>query len=605
MSSNVSRDTRPEVVSFILTHHVNLVSLALSRDLAHVLGTHNHQGHCKSPNFFFFMDSHVRLAPDPGTTASTTMSQELYDKIVNNQVVLTHGYVHGHIHKHQDHTHIHGHIHNHDHDHHHSPKQLDLSCMEFNEIDLCDDILCDELDDCYFHSCDDSHEECSEQKCCAPVLESQLYLEPMGHTNNLCDLQLNKKPIFEDLIDNVHRSVDEPPRKRIKSEKVELHFPHPCHPSLAAPTQDPHAGSLHHHMHQLCFHTRIPNASDPEKPLSDYDFYIQFDNFSKYLELQSLPMLKELFQDTFPCKWDNCYRRVTDDTLMKHLLSDHITPEFSKHGLYQCEWNECNFINDDFDLLISHLNCHKGKHSIEGVATPALTPISMSKSLDSSPHDFPDLQPTKKEGLNITSMKIKPIPHREAPPIDPEFRCNWQIGTEPDGKPIACGKAHADAGALHNHLIDHHIGLGKSIYHCNWVGCERNHGKSFSQKQKLLRHIHIHTNHKPCRCTICGAAFAVELMLKQHHRIHLGEKPYECPTCGKRFSTSSSLSIHNRVHTGEKPLVCKWPNCGKRFSESSNLTKHMKLHTKLFKCEVCGEHFDKKPALTKHQRVHA
>lgn len=202
------------------------------------------------------------------------------------------------------------------------------------------------------------------------------------------------------------------------------------------------------------------------------------------------------------------------------------------------------------------------------------------------------------QDLHITAMTISPKVQ------DTSFTCRWQIGTSESGEPIMCNRTHASEGELQHHLQDEHIGLGKSEYRCCWVGCARNGGKVFVQRQKLLRHIHVHTHYKPCVCKVCGARFAVAAMLKQHARTHSGEKPFACTVCGKRFTTSLSLSIHHRVHSGERPLECKWPGCGKRFSESSNLAKHMRVHTKTFGCDICGEVFDKKTAYTKHRRTH-
>lgn len=716
-------------------------------------------------------------------SAMAELIGQKHEKSATDQI-LTHGYVHGHIHKHKDHTHIHGHIHNHDHHDHHNDESKELSdeqCHHFDEMNICKDIFCDELDDCYFFNCDDTnkdpvlvdinestcidctetcnlkdegedkehaerlehdkddccydpnclnysyccdHDICNDPSClqstdhkiidsnasnqydcCFPNNNEMLQdnhsfdFHNTHHQNNLCDFQLNKKPIFENLIENVYKNVDhindaEISRKRkldaIHNEKhmknFELHFPHPCHPIPPDATSEQIADeaiissandseiqpSSHHHLHQSCFHTKIPDVGNTtaDKMQSDFDFYITFNNFNKFLEQQnkkqkhnkaqsdsltflgnsnpimtqpsisSNPFVPELLSQeksspTFSCQWDNCFRKVTDSTLMLHLITDHIDQEYDlksngeKNQFYQCEWNECNFMNDDLNTLIDHLNCHRGKHDIDNsqfdtttaptlVAgrSPALTPNSISKSSITSPNynvDDPSLFKVKEEEkpdpqLNITSMKISPKAKSCklscCHPLDSEFTCKWQIGVDTDGKPISCNKKHASSGDLQHHLINDHIGLGKSIYHCAWIGCERNNGKCFTQRQKLLRHIHIHTLYKPCKCEICGACFAVDSMLQQHLRIHSGEKPFSCSICGKKFATSSSLSIHNRVHTGEKPLVCKWPNCGKRFSESSNLTKHMKIHFKSFKCEVCGKEFDKKPQLTRHMRAH-
>ncbi|KAK6463639.1 putative zinc finger protein [Scheffersomyces coipomensis] len=742
------------------------------------------------------------------------------DLLTNANLGLkTHGYVHGHIHRHKDHTHIHGHIHNHDHDHHFADvdnnnsitgitevsdknitninsdnAQLTTafhdSCKDYDNIDLCNDIFCDELDDCFFSTCEDSVKtdtskcvECENSTCCndseisssdceevccedencqdilspcpvattttsTPTASTSTNKTPAvdccgnpnclsysicnhsnqannnntypintttndvfdsyncclpqqqnhpHHQNNLCELQLSKKPLFEDLINNVHKNLTEYSEPNLKKRKpntstnnkqFEVHFPHECHSHPETITNSKvKYESDHHHFHQSCFHTTIPNVdtfnstntnntndingnavNDPDQLLSDFDFYIQFNNFNQLLNSKqpstststveevithdsNTPSLSQLLNsnttttnnnsDQFPlesssysCKWDNCFKKVNDDTLLKHIMGQHISTEYGLNDAdknpnyetinpnFHCEWNDCTYANTDLNSLLSHLVTHKNEQDNSGfngynshvptLQSQILTPNSVDKSVDSSPRS-PEMKIKTEEyekisanELQITSMKILPKRrnHSSDSAVDPTHTCKWQIGVDSNGIPIPCNKCHDSEGDLQDHLINVHIGSGKSIYTCNWIDCERHNGKIFTQRQKLLRHIHIHTNHKPCECKVCGACFAVETMLKQHLRTHSGEKPFTCSICNKKFATSSSLSIHNRVHTGEKPLICKWPGCNKRFSESSNLTKHMKIHLKSFKCDICGEEFDKKPDFTKHYKSH-
>ena len=717
-----------------------------------------------------FKDNTPTMNMNPET--SNTEYPSIQDKSDSTKVI-THGFVHGHIHKHKDHTHIHGHIHNHDHDHHRkkegseidpSPLESDV-CKEFDEVSFCKDIFCDDLDDCFFLSCDDNKEkdehvhECDHehnhdildpqdlsdshtpQSDTRPqTLDSQQQADKLAinnlngftssslHHNNLCDIQLSKKPIFENLINNVHKNVskitlpsqkleDAYDPKRRKLNDFELHFPHECHQEESV-QQTPQIDD-HHHFHQSCFHTTIPNSTTPdplaesEKIMSDFDFYIQFNNFNQFLnsinqknpqnetlETQNFEYLNNnllpasniesniptsnstniptdiptnlptsLLQSSsnnssttpstsspvYSCRWDNCFRKVNDGTLMQHLINQHIDQEYHlnlttpsinpKKMSYQCEWSDCNYMDNNLDSLIDHLSVHKeelSKRQLMKNQAYTITPISTDKSVNSSPDmsssylnsetkpfnslksESPmDISPTKHEmkthikseqtneeilncdsdllqNYNITSMKI--MPKKKSCSLfkehDANFTCKW--GVTKDGEFGPCNKTHSCEGELQEHLVKDHVGSGKSSYECGWIDCERFHGKKFVQRQKLLRHIHIHTNYRPCKCDICGARFAVDSMLKQHLRIHSGEKPFLCGICGKRFATSSSLSIHNRVHTGERPLVCKWKGCNKRFRESSNLTKHMKIHLKSFKCEVCGDEFNKKPDYTKH-----
>ncbi|KAI5970520.1 SUR1 [Candida margitis] len=465
---------------------------------------------------------------------------------------------------------------------------------------------------------------------------------PESEKNNLCDLQIAKRPLFEDLISNVHQNLSSqesiandlgpnPPAakktKRNPSNDFEIHFPHECHP------EDAKESTYHHHIHQSCFHTTIPNDPDSvyndEKLMSDFDFIIKFNNFHDMMNKKSALTVPSKSDDAnsllqYPCQWEHCLKKLNNDNFMNHIVGDHIKQEhdLQRTTSYQCEWNNCNYTDENLDALLQHLESHKQSDNTDPaiiVNSPnVLTPVSTASvnTNEKSPSAVKSPTTTKspasiKHELNITSMSILPKKKKSKDSSKaaccaqgPEFKCQWEVGIDQDGKPIPCNATHESQCGLQHHIINDHIGSGKSKYSCNWVGCERHNGKIFNQRQKLYRHIHIHTNYKPCKCSICGASFAVQSMLDQHLRIHSGEKPFQCTTCGKRFATSSSLSIHNRVHTGEKPLKCKWPGCNKSFSESSNLTKHMKIHEREFACVKCGESFAKKADLDQHSESH-
>ncbi|ORY93598.1 hypothetical protein BCR43DRAFT_444598 [Syncephalastrum racemosum] len=147
---------------------------------------------------------------------------------------------------------------------------------------------------------------------------------------------------------------------------------------------------------------------------------------------------------------------------------------------------------------------------------------------------------------------------------------------------VNCGQRFETFDELTGHLSEDHVGTGKSRYLCEWQECHRN-GKSFTQRQKVMRHIQTHTGDKPYQCTICKKRFSEANIMTQHMRIHTGEKPFRCPEegCDRTFSISGALKIHRRTHTGERPFTCKYTGCNKKFAESSNLTKHVSAKVNL------------------------
>lgn len=600
-----------------------------------------------------------------------------------------HGHVHHHKNHMHIHGHIHNHDHiqpencQTDQGGSFLKQSLD-SCKQFqNGFEDCGDIFCEELDDCYFHECDGvslSDQICDEsgqpfdactehnhiqdpngtlnltrsvpeQPLSLNYLDAETSAEMNRYSGSLCELQRPKLNIFENLINNVHQDIEqqfstntdeniahthESIPKRIKLAQpdmpLHLHFPHHCHLKEQKETISPEF----HTVHQSCFHTKIPIATTTSAEAKmapaksdqfDFDFFAQFNNFSRALDNDPSQLLPyALPRTTFNCQWDSCADLVDNSSLVDHVVGthlkqDHRIEEYPKRQPeFECEWDHCNFIDPDFNAFLEHLQSHRidanaefplpsldvkntksAGHNPQDLS-PLLTPRSI-EAISESPKCSHPIKQEENHGLNITKIKICPKSKPDTQKTDANFTCKWHMGKDSNGTPIICNTTHADEGSLQEHLKEVHIGRGHSIYHCCWDGCERNNGKPFLQRQKIFRHIHIHTGHKPCKCDICGSLFAVPSMLTQHMRIHSGEKPYKCVHCDKRFATSSSLAIHTRVHLGVKPLKCTWPGCDRHFRESTNLTKHMKTH-RGYKCEVCQQEFDKKRDYTKHCKLH-
>ncbi|GAA5976978.1 hypothetical protein JCM11641_002214 [Rhodosporidiobolus odoratus] len=210
-------------------------------------------------------------------------------------------------------------------------------------------------------------------------------------------------------------------------------------------------------------------------------------------------------------------------------------------------------------------------------------------------------------------------------------RCKWRL----------CTLSFSTTSDLMTHLSEEHVGSGKGRYTCEWEGCERSttaccnggvEGGSekededeeewekkreeredkgvFRQRQKVVRHLQMHTGDRPHTCSVCGKSFSEGLTLTQHMRVHTLEKPYACdfPECGKSFALASALTIHKRTHTGSRPFPCPYPTCTASFSESSNLSKHIRTHTaeKRYVClePGCGKQFARSDQLKRHGGVH-
>ncbi|CDO55659.1 conserved hypothetical protein. Putative zinc-regulated transcription factor [Geotrichum candidum] len=301
-----------------------------------------------------------------------------------------------------------------------------------------------------------------------------------------------------------------------------------------------------------------------------------------------------------PCRWNGCGYSAPD-------LAELETHELAKHhpaataaqangvSLFQCEWKACTYSCTDMDQFMTHVrNEHvsmmleKSKIENESTELPKIKAEENTVTVVANPTAAAD--PVAAVKTETQSAKRHP--------------CRWLCG--PTDDETECGIVFDSTQALHQHVIDHHIGSRQPSYVCRWADCDR-HGRAFPQRQKIHRHLITHTKNKPFTCSVCGAAFSESVVLTQHMRIHSGERPFQCPEpgCGKRFAASTALSVHMRTHTGEKPLKCKVAGCGKRFSESSNLAKHMKTHQaeRPFGCQRCSRRFARNDQLQRHIRT--
>ncbi|CCK73563.1 Zap1p NDAI_0G05800 [Naumovozyma dairenensis CBS 421] len=300
-------------------------------------------------------------------------------------------------------------------------------------------------------------------------------------------------------------------------------------------------------------------------------------------------IFKKNDEPTLKCKWADCTESFnTLLELQKHIIKDHVslpattlqqTAKATENGqqdnnntfINSCNWQDCDYTNKNNDIcsLINHINDTHGINFDIKFIEPKMTKINLnshhSLHCANDTHHLELLSNTTVQPSLPTTIKnndstVLPISNKLG-----TIKCEWGL----------CDQVFNSKEDLNTHLENDHLLKGQSQYQCHWHGCS----KKFTQRQKMVRHLKVHSGYKPCKCPVCNKCFSNLETLKQHQRTHTGEKPFQCHLCDKRFTIASSLKIHIRTHTGEKPLKCKI--CGKAFNESSNLSKHIKTHFKL------------------------
>ena len=159
--------------------------------------------------------------------------------------------------------------------------------------------------------------------------------------------------------------------------------------------------------------------------------------------------------------------------------------------------------------------------------------------------------------------------------------------------------------------------------------------KICSSKQKLEKHMALHTNEKPFTCDECAKNFRFEEQLNQHKIVHSEIKPFSCH-CGVQFTVRNSLKRHQlRIHSKDKESntdnesegdgngettenytelsvnitrgqrTCNV--CEKILSSKQALEYHMIRHTgkKPFMCDLCDKSFFAEAQLNQHMFVHS
>ncbi len=128
--------------------------------------------------------------------------------------------------------------------------------------------------------------------------------------------------------------------------------------------------------------------------------------------------------------------------------------------------------------------------------------------------------------------------------------------------------------------------------------------RSFSTRNKLIKHKRVHVDNLPLKCAYCDKRFVRTDLKIIHERGHTGEKPFTCEKCNRSFTTKSSLKIHTASHLGLKNYHCQY--CEKSFVRKDSLNKHLTSHgigkQEIIKCQICSQVFPTEYYLKVHKK---
>lgn len=211
----------------------------------------------------------------------------------------------------------------------------------------------------------------------------------------------------------------------------------------------------------------------------------------------------------FKCMWGNCHASFSSlNELVGHVNLDHLVnstqnldPEsipdiFHRNPNQQepqssvsCLWGECSSsyysTNNDIEKLATHLmNDHLG-FQVQYTHTnhPPLPEYTTEEgATQAAPSTLDqDLHPT----IQIPGDYVEPL----SPIIASDHTCTGTHACQWKD----CELTFDSCDGLTAHINGIHIGSGKAHYDCFWDNCSRNGQQGFQSKQKICRHVQVHT----------------------------------------------------------------------------------------------------------------
>lgn len=134
---------------------------------------------------------------------------------------------------------------------------------------------------------------------------------------------------------------------------------------------------------------------------------------------------------------------------------------------------------------------------------------------------------------------------------------------------------------------------------------ENNRKMHYTNEQNAPHSRHALTCGKPEMCKICGHVLPNRIKMIVHLLSHAkGTKRNKCPCCLKIFPDRQRLRRHIVIHSDERPHQC--PHCSKSFKSREYLNRHIRLHSddqRSFNCHLCDQSFANSSKLKHHIRL--